>query len=75
MMDMSITARAHVASTCGTRRGAGRFSHALSRTTVPAYRQGSTCLDEHEGARAKYGAAGHTLYRDADKPDELTILM
>jgi quinol monooxygenase YgiN len=31
-------------------------------------------FDEHESVRAKYGCLGHTIYRDADKPNDVTML-
>jgi quinol monooxygenase YgiN len=32
-------------------------------------------FDEHESVRAEYGCKGHTIYRDADNPNDVTILM
>jgi quinol monooxygenase YgiN len=32
-------------------------------------------FDEHESARAKYGCRGHTIYRDPDSPNDVTIFM
>jgi len=32
-------------------------------------------FDEHESVRAKYGCQGHTICRDADKPNDLTLFM
>jgi heme-degrading monooxygenase HmoA len=31
-------------------------------------------FDEHESVRAKYGGQGHTIYRGADDPNELTLV-
>jgi len=30
-------------------------------------------FDENQSGRAKYGCLGHTIYRDADKPNDLTL--
>ena len=32
-------------------------------------------FDEHESVRAKYGCHGHTIYRDADNPNDLTLFL
>ena len=32
-------------------------------------------FDGHEGARASYGGQGHTIYRAADDPNDLTLLL
>lgn len=32
-------------------------------------------FDEHENVRATYGCTGHTLYRDADKPNDVTMVL
>ena len=42
--------------------------------TVRDYETWKPVFDEHESVRAKYGAQGHTIYRDADKPNDVTIL-
>jgi len=34
-----------------------------------------TVFDEHADFRAKYGIVGHTLYRDADKPNDVTVVL
>lgn len=47
----------------------------LLQHTVRDYDAWKPVFDEHEDVRAQYGATGHTIYRDADKPNELTILM
>ena len=47
----------------------------LLQHTVRDYDAWKPVFDEHEDVRAKYGATGHTIYRDADKPNDLTILM
>jgi hypothetical protein len=47
----------------------------LLQHTVRDYHTWKPVFDEHEDVRAKYGVTGHTIYRDADKPNELTILM
>lgn len=43
--------------------------------TVRDYDEWKPAFDGNESARAKYGALGHTIYRDADKPNDLTILL
>jgi quinol monooxygenase YgiN len=47
----------------------------LLQHTVRDYDAWKPVFDEHQDVRAKYGALGHTIYRDADKPNEVTILM
>ena len=42
--------------------------------TVRDYDAWKPAFDEHESTRAGYGCLGHTIYRDADRPNELTIL-
>ena len=32
-------------------------------------------FDEHESVRARYGGQGHTIYRSADDPNDLTLLL
>ena len=34
-----------------------------------------TVFDEHETTRAKYGALGHTIYRAADSPNDVTVVI
>jgi len=29
--------------------------------------------DAHESVRARYGTPGHTIYREADKPNDVTV--
>jgi quinol monooxygenase YgiN len=41
--------------------------------TVRDYDSWKPVFDEHESVRAKYGAQGHTIYRDVEKPNDLTI--
>jgi len=41
--------------------------------TVGDYDAWKPAFDEHESVRVKYGCLGHTIYRDADKPHNLTI--
>ena len=43
--------------------------------TVRDYEAWKLVFDEHESVRAKYGCHGHTIYRDADKPNDVSILM
>jgi len=31
-------------------------------------------FDDHESVRARYGGQGHTIYRSADDPNDLTLL-
>ena len=47
----------------------------LLQHTVRDYDAWKPVFDENEGVRAKYGATSHTVYRDADKPNDLTILV
>lgn len=47
----------------------------LLQHTVRDYDAWKPVFDEHEDVRVKYGATGHTIYRDADKPNDVTILM
>ena len=41
--------------------------------TVRDYDAWKSVFDEHESTRAKHGATGHTIYRDADDPNAVTI--
>ena len=41
--------------------------------TVRDYDAWKTVFDEHESVRTKYGALGHTIYRDAGDPNAVTI--
>ncbi len=41
--------------------------------TVKDYDAWKSVFDEHESTRAKHGATGHTIYRDADDPNSLTV--
>jgi quinol monooxygenase YgiN len=43
--------------------------------TVRDYDAWKPAFDEHEVVRAKYGCLGHTTYRAADNPNELTLLL
>ncbi len=43
--------------------------------TVRDYDAWKPVFDEHQSVRAKYGCRGHTIYRDADKPNDVTIVM
>jgi quinol monooxygenase YgiN len=43
--------------------------------TVRDYDAWKTVFDGHESVRAKYGGLGHTIYRDADKPNDLTLFL
>jgi quinol monooxygenase YgiN len=42
--------------------------------TVRDYDAWKAAFDEHEATRAKYGCTGHTIYRDPDNRNDLTIL-
>jgi quinol monooxygenase YgiN len=42
--------------------------------TVRDYDAWKPVFDEHESVRATYGCLGHTIYRAADKPNDLTLL-
>jgi quinol monooxygenase YgiN len=41
--------------------------------TVSDYDAWKIVFDEHQSVRAKYGSLGHTIYRDVDKPNDVTI--
>jgi len=43
--------------------------------TVRDYDAWKPVFDEHESVRAKYGCLGHTIYRDADEPNNVTLLL
>jgi quinol monooxygenase YgiN len=43
--------------------------------TVRDYDAWKPAFDEHEPTRARYGCTGHTIYRDPDRPNDVTILM
>ena len=43
--------------------------------TVRDYDSWKPAFEEHESTRAKYGCTGYTIYRDADSPNDVTILM
>jgi quinol monooxygenase YgiN len=43
--------------------------------TVRDYDAWKPVFDEHEPVRAKYGCKGHTIYRDADRPNDVTLVM
>jgi quinol monooxygenase YgiN len=42
--------------------------------TVRDYDAWKPAFDEHEATRAKFGCTGHTIYRDPDNRNDLTIL-
>jgi quinol monooxygenase YgiN len=42
--------------------------------TVRDYDAWKPVFDEHESVRAKYGCLGHIIYRDVDKPNDVTLL-
>ena len=42
--------------------------------TVRDYDAWKPAFDEHEPTRAKYGCKGHTIYRDPDDRNEVTVL-
>jgi len=41
--------------------------------TVRDYDAWKPVFDEHESVRAKHGALGHTIFRDIDKPNDVTV--
>lgn len=41
--------------------------------SVRDYDAWKPAFDEHESFRAKHGCKGHTVYRDADRPNEVTV--
>lgn len=43
--------------------------------TVRDYDAWKPAFEEHESERAKYGCRGHTIYRDPDSPNDVTIFM
>ena len=42
--------------------------------TVRDYDTWKPAFDEHEPTRAKYGCKGHTIYRDPDNRNEITVI-
>lgn len=48
---------------------------AIVQHTVRDYDAWKPVFDEHEATRAKYSCKSHTVYRDADAPNDLTILL
>jgi quinol monooxygenase YgiN len=49
--------------------------YVLVQHTVRDFDAWKPAFDEHEGKRAEYGCTCHTIYRDADKPNNVTIVM
>lgn len=47
----------------------------LLQHSVRDFNLWKTVFDEHAGVRATYGIVGHTLYRDADKPNDVTVVL
>jgi quinol monooxygenase YgiN len=43
--------------------------------TVRDYSVWKSVFDEHENVRAKHGCRGHAVYRDADEPNNVTIVL
>ena len=43
--------------------------------TVRDYDTWKPAFEEHEATRARYGCKGHTIYRDPDSPNDVTLLM
>ena len=43
--------------------------------TVRDFDAWKPAFDAHEPTRVKFGCKGHTIYRDPDSPNDLTILM
>ena len=43
--------------------------------TVRDYDEWKPAFDEHEATRRRFGCTGHTIYRDPDSPNDLTLLM
>ena len=43
--------------------------------TVRDYETWKTAFDEHESVRTKFGFSGHSLYRDADDPNKVTLAL
>jgi len=43
--------------------------------TVRDYDEWKPVFDENQSARVKYGCKGHTIFRDADKPNDLTLFL
>ena len=48
--------------------------HIIVQHTVRDYDAWKSVFDEHEAVRRQHGATGHTLYRSADDPNEVTIV-
>jgi quinol monooxygenase YgiN len=42
--------------------------------TVRDYDAWKPAFDEHEPTRAKHGCLGHTIYRDPDNPNDVTVI-
>ena len=42
--------------------------------TVRDYDAWKPVFDEHESVRVKHGCEGHTVYRDADNPNDVTVI-
>jgi quinol monooxygenase YgiN len=82
---LAVTLAGHNKAVAVTRRARpadGVRIHERTRTmilivqhTVRDYDAWKPVFDEHESVRAKYGCLGHTIYRDADKPNDLTLFM
>jgi quinol monooxygenase YgiN len=43
--------------------------------TVRDYDAWKPVFDDHGSVRAKYGCVSHSVYRDADKPNDITLLL
>ena len=43
--------------------------------TVRDYDEWKPAFEAHESERARYGCTGHTIYRDPDSPNSVTIFM
>ena len=43
--------------------------------TVRDYDEWKPAFEAHESERARHGCTGHTIYRDPDSPNDVTIFM
>jgi hypothetical protein len=47
----------------------------IVQNTVRDYDAWKLTFDDHESVRAKYGFPGHTIYRDVNDPNSVTLLL
>ena len=68
---VAVTSRARLAGGVPDQQEA--LMIVVLQTKVRDYDAWKPLFDEHEGVRAKYGLLGHTIYRNADAPNDLTL--